>query len=73
MPMSQAGMKSKIIAAMEASGFTMDLSSLTKDGKDWGSLLIDAIATGVYDEIVDNALVTTTSGAPDGEHTGNVT
>ncbi len=35
-------------------------------------ILADAIAEGVVDEIVQNAQVQTTSGAPDGEHTGVV-
>jgi len=35
-------------------------------------ILSDAIAEGVVDEIVQNARVQTTSGAPDGEHTGIV-
>jgi len=35
-------------------------------------ILSDAIAEGVVDEIVENAVVQTTSGAPDGEHVGVV-
>ena len=35
-------------------------------------VLADAIAAGVVDEIQQNAEVQTTSGAPDGEHTGIV-
>ena len=33
-------------------------------------ILCDAIAEGVVDEITQNAQVQTTSGAPDGEHSG---
>ena len=32
-----------------------------------------ALANAIVDHIKNNAVVTTTSGAPDGEHTGNVT
>jgi hypothetical protein len=35
-------------------------------------ILADAIAAGVVDEIVQNAQVQTTAGAPDGEHVGIV-
>ncbi len=35
-------------------------------------ILADCIAQGVVDEIVQNAVVQTTSGAPDGEHIGRV-
>lgn len=35
-------------------------------------ILADAIAAGVVDEIVENAQVQTTAGAPDGEHVGIV-
>ena len=35
-------------------------------------ILCDCIAEGVVDEITQNAVVETTSGAPDGEHTGRV-
>lgn len=31
-----------------------------------------ALCQGVIDEIIAGAVVTTTSGAPDGEHSGNV-
>jgi len=34
--------------------------------------LADSIAKAVIDEITQNAVVETTSGAPDGEHTGKV-
>jgi len=33
-------------------------------------IICDSIAQGVVDEIVQNAVVQTTSGAPDSEHTG---
>jgi len=35
-------------------------------------ILSDAIAEGVVDEITQSAQVQTTSGAPNGEHTGKV-
>ena len=35
-------------------------------------ILADCIAQGVVDEIVQNAVVQTTAGAPDGEHIGRV-
>ncbi len=34
--------------------------------------MLEAFCQGIIDEIVTNAVVTTTSGAPDSEHTGNV-
>ena len=33
-------------------------------------IICDSIAQGVVDEITQNAVVQTTAGAPDGEHTG---
>lgn len=35
--------------------------------------LMEAMCQGIIDEIVANGVVTTTSGAPDGEHTGVIT
>lgn len=33
---------------------------------------LEALCQGIIDEIVANATIVTTSGAPDSEHTGNV-
>jgi hypothetical protein len=33
---------------------------------------LEALCQGIIDEIVANATIVTTSGAPDNEHTGNV-
>ena len=33
-------------------------------------IICDSIAQGVVDEIIQNGVVQTTAGAPDGEHTG---
>ena len=38
----------------------------------YGRQVLEAFCQGIIDEIQANALVTTTSGAPDGEHTGGV-
>ncbi|SCX75654.1 hypothetical protein [Desulfoluna spongiiphila] len=34
---------------------------------------LEALCQGIIDEITAHAVVTTTSGAPDGEHSGNIT
>ena len=38
----------------------------------YGRQVLEAFCQGIIDEIQANALVTTTSGAPDGEHAGIV-
>ena len=73
MSMSVSSMKSKILNAMASLGFNITPGSDTRDGIDWVDRLAEAIAQGVYEEITQNAVVQTTSGAPDGEHTGIVT
>lgn len=35
-------------------------------------LVLEALCQGIIDEITTNAVVQTTSGAPDGEHQGNI-
>lgn len=65
MSLSKSGLKSEILSEMEALGFVTGAYSRFH-------ILAEAIANAVVDHITGNALVTTTSGAPDGEHTGGV-
>ena len=65
MSMNKATLKGEIIAEMVSLGFVASPHSRFQ-------ILAEAIANAVVDHITANALVTTTNGAPDGEHTGNV-
>ena len=75
MAMTAADMKTQIIAKLQALGGTMDLS---KEVFGTGSGItaedvIEAFCQGIIDGIVNKADISTTSGAPDSEHTGKVT
>ena len=65
MAMSKSGLKGEILAEMITLGFVTGTHSRFH-------ILAEAIANAVVDHITANAVVQTTSGAPDGEHTGNV-
>ena len=66
MAMNKAGLKSEIIAEMLGLGFVTGSHAKF-------DLLAEAISNAVIDHITVNAVVNTTSGAPDGEHVGTVT
>ena len=42
------------------------------DAKAFADQSLEALCQGIIDEITGKAVVTTTSGAPDGEHTGKI-
>lgn len=67
MPLSKSGLKGEILTELQAQGFTITGTYA------WSQKFAEAVANAVVDHITNNALVTTTSGAPNGEHTGNVT
>ncbi|MBW2147158.1 MAG: hypothetical protein JRI22_09080 [Deltaproteobacteria bacterium] len=81
MALSKQSLSDRIYNALMAA-FGGSMSTVPQDGTQEGNqdlapsrnlrILTDAIAEGVVDEIVENAVVQTTSGAPDGEHTGIV-
>ncbi len=64
MALSKAGLKVLIIAEMEGQGIT------TAGPFAYAGKLAEAIANAVVDHMTASAEVETTSGAPDGEHTG---
>lgn len=81
MALSKQGLSDRIYDALVATlGGSMD--AVPDGGTQAGNedlkpsrnlrILADAIAEGVVDEIVQNAQVQTTAGAPDGEHVGIV-
>jgi hypothetical protein len=74
MAMSASGMAADIIARMAAVG------SAQYEGSDGAAgamataeAQLEAMCQGIIDHIQAHAVVTTTSGAPDGEHIGNIT
>lgn len=81
MALSKSSLSDRIYNALIA-GFGGDMEAIPQEGSEAGNqalkpsnnlrILSDAIAEGVVDEITQNAVVQTTSGAPDGEHTGKV-
>lgn len=73
MPMTGAGLKAAREAARDAvtAGFTQGSSASATQILCDDLLLADSNA--IVDYIKANALVTTTSGAPDSEHLGNIT
>jgi hypothetical protein len=63
-------------------GFGGYMDTIPEEGSEAGNetlrprnnlrIIADAVAEGVVDEITQYAVVQTTSGAPDGEHTGRI-
>lgn len=51
---------------------TLNLTGLDASEQSGLQTFWRGVGNAIVDEITDNAVVTTTSGAPDGEHTGNV-
>lgn len=70
MSMTKASMADFIDAHLDA--ITHSPTVGDGDATDHRRVMLEAFCQGVIDEIVANAVITTTSGAPDGEHTGNV-
>ena len=81
MALSKSSLSDRIYNAL-ISAFGGDMDAIPQGGSEAGNealkpknnlrILSDAIAQGVVDEIIQNAVVQTTSGAPDGEHIGKV-
>ena len=71
MSMTKQGMAAKIKAYVDA--ITMPPQSTSGDIAAARTLVLEAICQGIIDEIVANAVVATTSGAPNAEHAGNIT
>ncbi len=69
MALSGATLKGLILAELAARGITPNPK---RDGTDWITRYAEAIAAAVVAHITSSAQVQTTSGAPDGEHTGVV-
>lgn len=70
MALNATSMMQKIKAHMAAVGAYQ--GSGGPDTLAYRDLQLTAMCQGIIDEIVENAVVTTTSGAPDGEHTGEI-
>lgn len=70
MAMTKQGMADKIEAAVSAVAAvqTSDSATMLTNRR----AIIEAFCQGIIEEIQQNAVVTTTSGAPDGEHTGEI-
>jgi hypothetical protein len=73
MAMTGAGLKAAREAARDAvtAGFSQGSSAAAVETLSGDLLLADSKA--IVDYIIANAVVNTTSGAPDGEHSGNIT
>ena len=70
MPMTKVSMADFIEAQLSAMTHIQTDDSAT--AATYGRQVLEAFCQGIIDEIQANALVTTTSGAPDGEHTGGI-
>jgi len=73
MAMTGAGLNAAREAARDAvtASYTQGSSAAAVQALSDAMLLADS--TAIVDYIKANAVVTTTSGAPDGEHSGNIT
>lgn len=71
MAMTKQSMADKIQARLAAIGTVQTTSEATALAHH--RQVIEAFCQGVIDEIQQQAVVTTTAGAPDGEHTGKIT
>lgn len=70
MPLTKQSMADKIetaVAAVDAVQTSDGVAMLSNR-----RAIIEAFCQGIIEEIQANAVVTTTSGAPDGEHTGEI-
>jgi hypothetical protein len=70
MAMSAASMAAYIESHLATLDHTQTNSAATAET--YRQLVLQAFCQGIIDEIVNNAVVTTTSGAPDGEHIGEI-
>lgn len=68
MAMTKQSMADKIEAAVVAVAEVQTTSAATALA--YRRQIIEAFCQGIIEEIQQNAVITTTSGAPDGEHTG---
>lgn len=73
MAMSASDMATQIINQLTALGITdFNMGATTEDGTSMQDVL-EAFCQGIIDGIVTKADITTTTGAPNSEHTGKVT
>ena len=68
MAMTAASMAAKIEANIQA--LTLTPTNDAGTAQTYHTDILNAFCAGIIEEIQENAVVTTTSGAPDGEHTG---
>lgn len=73
MAMTGAGLKAAREEARDAVTAIYTQGSSAEAVNTLSDALLLADSTAIVDYIKANAIVTTTSGAPDGEHTGNIT
>jgi hypothetical protein len=73
MAMTGAGLKAAREEARDAVTAIYTQGSSAEAVITLSDALLLADSTAIVDYIKANAIVTTTSGAPDGEHTGNIT
>ncbi len=71
MPLDKTSMAAKVKAKMAAIAPVQSDSAGTV--QPYLDAQLEAMCDGIIEEIVQNGLVTTTSGAPDGEHIGGIT
>jgi len=69
MALTKESMAAKIIAA-QAAVTAVQVTDGNID--DYRIRQLEAFCQGLIDEFVTNAIITTTAGAPDGEHTGKI-
>lgn len=67
--MNGVQMGDEIVAALQA----LNLNGQEANGPNTAKLVWEAVGAAIVAHIQANSLVTTTSGAPNGEHTGVVT
>ncbi|CAN2042504.1 hypothetical protein GMMP15_840007 [Candidatus Magnetomoraceae bacterium gMMP-15] len=70
MALNSNTLKSIILNNLEAEEF--DISRTAKDEKNWIHLFVRALSQAIVQHIQDGAVVKTTTGAPDAEHTGHI-
>ena len=70
MPMTKQSMADKIEAATDAVAAVQSSDPAVALAN--RRAIIEAFCQGIIEEITANAVVTTTSGAPDNEHTGKI-
>jgi hypothetical protein len=70
MALNATTLKNNILTALQSS---IIFNITGSESPNYYDEFIEILCDEIVDHIVNNAVVTTTSGAPDGEHTGNIT